>query len=210
MDLYMQNERESQEQKKRDLFEGNTTANTINQDEVQRKVLLDDMVRNSTSSNAPVVKVLTNVHGKNHFKKKMLFRKLKIITFTVGGMGRLSKNLHNTNGFVQATHQEVLEMKANLSTMAEKLDSVFTMVQKATLQENMKGCDISEFFPVERNEQLELFMDRDHPDWNDRKAEFYNFLFTIASGLKKGFARGLIKALFTREYISTAKWPSFG
>lgn len=122
----------------------------------------------------------------------------------------MSKNLHNTNGFVRATHQEVLDMKVHLLEMASKLDSVYTMVQKATFQENMRGCDISEFFPVENNEQLELFMDRDHPEWEARKAEFYHFLFTIASNIKKGFARGLIKALFTREYISSAKWPAFG
>ena len=125
-------------------------------------------------------------------------------------MGKMSKNLHNTNAFVQATHQEVLEMKAHLSELASKVDSIFIMVKNSTFHENMKGCDISEFFPVENNEQLELFMDRNHPEWDDRKSEFYHFLYTIASNIKKGFARGLIKALFTREYISKAKWPSFG
>ena len=74
----------------------------------------------------------------------------------------------------------------------------------------MSGCDISEFFPVETQRQLELFMDRDHPEWEDRKADFFYFLYTIASDTKKGFATGLIKAIFSREYISTSKWPSFG
>ena len=132
------------------------------------------------------------------------------LTCCIGGIGKLSRNLHNTNGFVQATHQEVLDIKVHLSNMESKLDSVYTMVKKSTFQDNMKGCDISDFFPVEKNEQLELFMDRNHPEWNERKVEFYNFLYTIASNIKKGFARGLIKALFTRDYISKAKWPSFG
>ena len=74
----------------------------------------------------------------------------------------------------------------------------------------MNGCDLSEFFPVERNDQLEQFMDRDHPEWCNRKTEFYHFLYTIASDNKRGFARGMIKALFARKYISTVKWPSSG
>ena len=122
-------------------------------------------------------------------------------------MGKLRRNLENTNGFVQATYKDVQELK---NSIPPKLDLIWSMVQKATFQTNMKGCDISEFFPVEKKEQLELFMDREHKDWEDRKAEFYNLLYTIASNVKKGFARGLIKALFTREYICKARWPSFG
>ena len=125
-------------------------------------------------------------------------------------MGKLRRNLENTNGFAQATHREVMDIKATLSTMSTMLAEVASQVQKATFVTNTKGCDISEFFPVENKEQLELFMDRAHPEWENRKTEFYHFLFTIASDNKKGFGRGLIKALFTRKYISTAKWPSYG
>ena len=123
-------------------------------------------------------------------------------------MGKLRRNLENTNAFVQTTYKDVVDLK---TSVPPKLDQIFSMLQKATFQTNMRGCDLSEFFPVERREQLELFMDREHKDWEDRKAEFYNFLYTIASkGQEKGFARGLIKAIFTREYINTAKWPSYG
>ena len=125
-------------------------------------------------------------------------------------MGKLRKNLENTNAFAQATHKEVMEIKANLSKIESHLETLSLQVQKATFQLAMRGCDISEFFPVEKQEQLEAFMDRSHPEWEDRKAEFYNFLYTIASDSKKGFATGLIKALFSRQYISNAKWPSFG
>ena len=122
----------------------------------------------------------------------------------------MRKNLENTNAFAQATHKDVLEIKASLSKIESHLQILSMQVQKATFQKAMMGCDISEFFPVEKKEQLEAFMDRDHPEWEDRKAEFYNYLLSIASDVKKGFATGLIKALFSRQYISTAKWPSFG
>ena len=118
--------------------------------------------------------------------------------------------MENTNAFAQANHREILEIRTILSNMQAKLDLISSQVQKATFNSLMQGSDISEFFPVQTKEQLELFMDRDHPDWNNRKTEFYNLLYTTASHIKKGFARGLIKTLFSRKYISVSKWPTFG
>lgn len=122
----------------------------------------------------------------------------------------MRRNLENTNAFSQATHKEVVEMKRTLSRIESILESLGKQVHQATFQTAMKGADISEFFPVERKEQLESFMDRAHPEWEERKAEFYNFLYTTASKVKKGFARGIIKALFSRDYIAVSKWPTFG
>lgn len=122
----------------------------------------------------------------------------------------MRRNVENTNALSQATYKEVLEVKNRLSGLESKLEEMCTQVHKATFQTCMQGADISEFFPVENNNKLEAFMNRDHPEWPSRKSEFYNFLYTIASTGKKGFARGMIKALFTREYIGTVKWPSFG
>ena len=119
----------------------------------------------------------------------------------------MRRNLENVHGFSQATYKEVLDIKA---TVYPQLDAIRDQVQKATFNTVMQGTDISEFFPVETNQKLQLFMDREHVEWESRKNEFYNYLYTVASTIKKGFARGLIKALFTREYIVTAKWPSNG
>ena len=122
----------------------------------------------------------------------------------------MRKNLENTNAFAQATHSDVVEIKAVLTKIETHLEILAIQVHKATFQQAMSGCDISDFFPVENQEQLEAFMDKEHPQWNERKAEFFNFLYTIASKNKKGFTTGLLRAMFTRQYISKAKWPSFG
>lgn len=122
----------------------------------------------------------------------------------------MRKNLENTNNLAQATYKEVLAIKENLSQILATVHSLSLQVQKATFNSVMQGSDISEFFPVERQEQLELFMDRGHPEWESRKMEFYHFLYTIASKVKKGFSRGVIKAIFSRQYICSVKWPSHG
>ena len=122
----------------------------------------------------------------------------------------MRQNHENTHAFAQAIHKEVLELKVMLENLVSRLDSITLMVEKATFQTNMQGADISEFFPVERDDQLELFMDRTHPEWPSRKSEFYNFLFTVVSDCKKSFGKHLLRALFTRPFMSGKKWPSSG
>ena len=119
----------------------------------------------------------------------------------------MRRNCENTNDLAQATHKEVVELKTYVHS---KLEAVSLQVQRATFQTVMGGSDVSEFFPVESNDQLDLFMDRMHPEWESRKKEFYNLLFSVATDDKKAFGRGLIKALFARQYICKVKWPSFG
>lgn len=126
-------------------------------------------------------------------------------------MGKLRKNLENTNAFVQASHQEILALKSSLSRIEAKLETISSQVLHATFKTLMgDSSDLSEFFPVQRQEQLELFMDRNHPEWTSRRNEFYHFLFTIIPKTKRGFAKGMLTALFDRKYISSVKWPSSG
>ena len=118
--------------------------------------------------------------------------------------------MENTNGLGQASFKEILEVKKCLEQIKSRIESLSQQIETATFQTVMQSTDISEFFPVENNEQLELFMDRGHPDWPSRRSEFYNLLLSISSNSKKGFARGLIKALFTRPYVSLVKWQPTG
>ena len=125
-----------------------------------------------------------------------------------GTQGKLRRNLENTHGFAQATHTEVVQLRAAITRIESQLQGLSAQIHKATFKTVLSECDISEFFPVERHEQLEQFMDRGHKDWESRKTEFYHFLYTTATTIKKGFGRGLIKAIFSRKYICETKWPT--
>lgn len=103
-----------------------------------------------------------------------------------------------------------MQIKAAISRIESQIEGLTSQVHKATFKTVMSGCDLSEFFPVENKEQLDLFMDREHKDWDSRRNEFYHFLYTTATDIKKDFARGLIKAIFSRKYIVKTKWPSTG
>ena len=54
------------------------------------------------------------------------------LTLFIGCMGKLRKNLENTNAFAQATHKDVLEIKATLSKIEFHLQTLGIQVQKAT------------------------------------------------------------------------------
>ena len=62
--IMSQNEKEKEEAARIQLFEGNnaTTMSMLDQEESQRKELMDGLIRNSTP-NAPVVKVLNSIQG---------------------------------------------------------------------------------------------------------------------------------------------------
>ena len=63
--IALQKQQQMEESNRRKMFEGKvtTTPTALDEEEAQRKDLVDTMIKDCTS-NSPVVKVLTNVHGK--------------------------------------------------------------------------------------------------------------------------------------------------
>ena len=65
IELTMKKERELEEAKKKKMCEVTTISTALmDQEEAQRKDLMNDLVQNSAPGNGPVIKVLTNVQGK--------------------------------------------------------------------------------------------------------------------------------------------------
>lgn len=68
LDISIQKERQLEQANTAKLLEGYTNCTTtdsiLDQEDALRKTLVDAMVKNSTPSDAPTVKVLTNMQGK--------------------------------------------------------------------------------------------------------------------------------------------------
>lgn len=122
----------------------------------------------------------------------------------------MRRNDENTNAIVQANHSDLQKLKLMVDQMFSKVANIEYHVLKSNFQKSMGGPDLSEFFPVERAEQIDQFMDRDHPEWPARRDAFYNLLHTCVTEAKSCMARGLFTTLFTRKYMWTVKWPSTG
>lgn len=122
----------------------------------------------------------------------------------------MRRNHENTNEIVKYNHSDLQMVKENIKALHDKIDDISYHVKRATFQELMNDVDISEFFPIESSKQLEDFMNREHADWPARKREFYNYLYNGLIDDKKAFTKGLLKLLFSREFMFTIKWPTFG
>lgn len=122
----------------------------------------------------------------------------------------MRKNHENTNGIVTSNHYQLKASNEKADKRDSKIDKIYELVKKQSFQADMDAPDIGKFFPVRNQNQLEQFMDRSHPEWDERRKEFYNLLFTCLTDQKNTFSKGLINTIFTREYISLVKWPAAG
>lgn len=92
--------------------------------------------------------------------------------------------------------------------MKSMIADIAVQVRKDTFDTLMQGPDMSEFFPVQNDQQLLDFMDRTNSEWPARRTEFAHYLFNCVSNSKKAFSKGLLKSLFSREYMRSVKWPT--
>ena len=74
----------------------------------------------------------------------------------------------------------------------------------------MRTVDLCEFFPVENDEQIEAFLDRNHDDWISRQNTFHDLLYNCISEYRKKLGGALVHLLFSRQYIREHKWPMSG
>ena len=226
MELQAQKQKELQEEKMLNLLSAGTSSSILQQEENQRKMLADSMVKSANPSTTPIVRVLNNVQGIRvissmnfiYFKKGLnrYFSSLNtfllfffLFTF-LGTLGKMRRNDENCYAIIQASYTEIQDLKNGRASLEAKVDVIKHHVLQSRFQKAMSGPDMSEFFPVQKQEQLINFLDRTHPQWEARRDEFYNLLFTIATNNKSCFSKGLFKTLFSRTYIVQSKWPSYG
>ena len=122
----------------------------------------------------------------------------------------MRRNHENTNGIVAANHYQLKELQGRVIGQEEKISFLYENAKKENFNRDMQAPDLGQFFPVQTPDQLEKFMDRTHPEWDARRQEFYNLLYTCISDQKNNFSKGLIYTLFTQDYIKIVKWPSSG
>lgn len=73
-----------------------------------------------------------------------------------------------------------------------------------------KKIDISDYFPVHHDSNLKTFLDKSDGRFHIRRDEFENFLYcnvTKTLKLKRPFEANLLSTLFSRDFISSHRWP---
>ena len=73
-----------------------------------------------------------------------------------------------------------------------------------------KPVDISKYFPVKQDADLQSFLDKSDGQFDCRRVQFENFLYcnvTKSMKLKRTFEATLLSTLFSRDFISSHRWP---
>lgn len=76
----VQKQKETEKNKLTELYAGNSpsTSNALDFEDNQRRELVQSMVENSTQSNAPIVKCVSNMQGKKYLLNIDLHRRLQM------------------------------------------------------------------------------------------------------------------------------------
>lgn len=94
-----------------------------------------------------------------------------------------------------------------MKTMLAMVREIKDDMKQFTFHMRMDSVDLSEFFPLNTDDDVKRFMDRDDEEWPLRRRGFYHLLYTTVTTQKKKFASGLLHTLFTRSYIANHRWP---
>lgn len=98
----------------------------------------------------------------------------------------------------------------DLKTILCHVSEMRSEIKQFTFHQKMDRVDVSKYFPLEDDEMLEEFMDRNNDGWDQRRRGFNHLLYNTVSRNKKRFSCALLHLLFTREFIRDHKWPMAG
>ena len=99
----------------------------------------------------------------------------------------------------------------NQSKILNALEDIQATLLRVTTQIDMRRkIRIDEFFPINTDSQLRNFLNKSDGQFNLRREEFENMLYlnvTKNIKLKRPFESNLLSAVFSRDFISSHRWP---
>lgn len=103
------------------------------------------------------------------------------------------------------------QFSENQAMMLKMLTDVQATLLRITCQMDMRRkVIIDDYFPINVDSDLQRFLNKDDGQFKIRREEFENWLYchvTTTIKLKRPFESNILAALFTRDYISSHKWP---
>lgn len=102
---------------------------------------------------------------------------------------------------------------------SEKQDRMLTMLEDLQANVHRLSCrldmrkkvKIDEFFPIKHDSDLQRFLDKTDGQFDMRREEFEDMLYLNATKnlkSKRPFETYLLAAVFSRDYISSHRWPN--
>lgn len=120
----------------------------------------------------------------------------------------------NTKICVQASRLQAERDKLSADKQ-DKMMGILEELQATVLRLSAKvdmttKVDIQKYFPVTQDSDLQRFLDKSDGQFHLRREQFENFLYcsvTRTLKLKRPFETSLLATLFSRDFISSHRWP---
>ena len=119
----------------------------------------------------------------------------------------MKRNVHSTSDTAKACLEKLTCNEYYMKTVMAYLQDIKSEMKQFTYHCKMETVDIAKYFPLDNDEDMAEFMDRDDGQWDLRRKAFYHLLFTTITEKKNKFAGALLTTLFTRNFIKNHKWP---
>lgn len=137
--------------------------------------------------------------------------------FTFSPLANCITIKRNSKICVTATRAQTERDKAfaeNQNKMMAMILDIQQNVQRLAVHLDMrKKIRIDDYFPVKQDSDLQKFLDKTDGLYILRREEFENMLYnnlTKSMKLKRAFEATLLSTLFSREFISSHRWPGLG
>ena len=102
----------------------------------------------------------------------------------------------------------------NQERMLKILEGIQQSMQRMECQLAMrKKVDLTKYIPINSLSDVRNFLNKSDGDFHLRREEFENFLFCTVTNtikLKRSFESNLLGAIFSRDFMSSHKWPGQG
>ena len=123
-------------------------------------------------------------------------------------MKRNSKSLVSASKLTTERDKLFLE---NQEKMINILEDIRGSLQRVTCNIDMrKEVQIEEYFPIKSLATLKKFLDKSDGNYQIRRDEFEDQLYNTVTNtlkLKRPFESSLLATVFSREFMSSHKWP---
>lgn len=123
-------------------------------------------------------------------------------------MRRASKILVNSSKLQTERDKVAADKQDRILSILEDLQE--TVLRLASKVDMNKKINMDKFFPIKDDASLEKFLDKTEGDFPEKRDAFENMLYlnvTKNLKLKRPFEASLLAVLFSRDFISSHRWP---
>lgn len=125
-------------------------------------------------------------------------------------MNRMKRNTQGTYDTVRSVHDKVRRNESDTKMVIDLLREIKSDMRQFTFHMRMDSVDLSEYFPLRNDKDLDRFMNREDEEWPLRRRGFYHLLFNTVTKQKNRFASALLHTLFSRDFIANHRWHFAG